>query len=204
MPKKIQLLIAFIAFSLIACNEERKEIVEKDKSEIKAKKEKELDSLNNIATEKLIENYKALNDWDATEQFTYTLQEKFIKNRRPIAFIGYINDIVIKDSVYILRVLNNDFNLYENHFAQISVNQNDFKKLEPFITTGNYFNNACFIFLVTAINSHLPTIKSDIEKNGEDIDDVSSSLVLDYDKKTIEFKGILIDYYFYKKLKEDE
>ena len=208
MTKLIKQLIPFITLCLIACNEDKKddvkETIEKNKSESRTDKRNALDSLNKIAVDKLIENYKAVKDWDTAECFTYTLQEKFDKNSNPISFIGEINDITKKDSVYILKLTSTHTSYFTNFTAQISVNPSVFEELKLHITRTKYRNEGCFIFKVNAINTYLPTLKSVVDKNGDNSEDATSSLSLDFDEKVLEFKGNLISYYLYKDLKDDD
>lgn len=208
MTKLIKQSIPFIALCLIACNENKKddakETIEKNKSENREEKKIGLDSLNKQSVDKLIENYKAVKDWDTTECFTYTLQEKFDNNSNPISFIGEINDVIKKDSIYILKLTSTHTSWFTNFTAQISVKPSVFDELKLHITRNKYRNEGCFIFKVSNINTYLPTLKSHIDKNGDNADEATSSLSLDFDEKVLEFKGNLIDYYLYKELKEDE
>ncbi|MEJ7830584.1 MAG: hypothetical protein WKF91_20410 [Segetibacter sp.] len=164
---------------------------------------KRLDTLNLTEAEKLSKSSNANTGWDTTDKFTYSLQESFESDPRPVSFIGKIKDIIKKDSSYILKVVNTNSQSSKNFIAEIYLNANTFQvlksKLDP-----KESNEGCFIFQVTKVSSHLPILKSEIESNGDNVEDALSYLTLDFDEALVKLQGKLVAYILYDRLKEED
>lgn len=197
-----QSLLILICLFIISCGQEKKE-PPKDQWEVRYDKQKQLDTLNLIEAEKLSKSSNALPGWDTTKHFTYSIQELFETSSRPISFIGVIKDIIKKDSIYLLKVASSNSQSNKTFIAEISVNTDVFQelklKLDPAET-----NEGCFIFQVTKISSNQPILKSEVESNGDNVEDASSYLTLDFDETLIKFQGRLATYFLYDRLKEDD
>lgn len=185
---------------MVSCGQEKdgKE-PPKEKWEISYEMQKQLDTVNLFETEKLSKNSNAITGWDTTENFTFYLQETFENTHRPISFIGEIKDIVKKDSIYLLKVSSS--NSHKDFIAEISINATMFQELKSKLDPTEE-NEGCFIFQVTKISSHLPVLKSEIEASGDNVEDASSYLTLDFDEMVIKFQGKLVAYFLYNRLKE--
>lgn len=197
-----KLLFVITLVSIASCGQEKKE-PPKDKWEVRYDKQKQLDTLNLTDAEKFAKSSNANIGWDTIETFTYSLQESIESDQRPIAFIGIIKDVIKKDSLYILKVLNTNSQSSKNYIAEISVSETTFQaiksKLDP-----KESNEGCFIFQVAKVSSHLPILKSEIESNGDNVEDASSYLTLDFDESLIKLQGKLVTYFLYNRLKEDD
>jgi len=195
-------LLIITSLLIASCGQEKKQ-PSKDSWKVRYEKQKQLDTLNLTKAEEFSKTANAIIGWDITNQFTYSLQELSESTQRPISFIGEIKDIIKKDSSYILKVVNTNSESSKNFVAEISVNTNMFQtiksKLDP-----NESNEGCFIFQVIKISSHLPILKSEIESNGEDMEDASSYLTLDFDESLVKLQGKLITFFMYDRLKEDD
>lgn len=197
-----KLLFVITILFIASCGQEKKE-APKDKWEVRYNKQKQLDTLNLTVAEKLAKSSNANIGWDTTENFTYSLQESIESDQRPISFIGEIKDVIKKDSLYILKVVNTNSQSSKNYIAEISVSATTFQtiksKLDP-----TESNEGCFIFQVTKVSSHLPILKSEIESNGDNVEDASSYLTLDFDESLVKLQGKLLTYFLYDRLKEDD
>lgn len=197
-----KLLFLITTLCIASCGQEKKE-EPKDKWEVRYNKQKQLDTLNLTDAEKLAKSSNANIGWDTTETFTYSLQELIESDQRPISFIGEIKDVIKKDSLYILKVVNTNSQSSKNYIAEISVSATTFQaiksKLDP-----KESNEGCFIFQVTKVSSHLPILKSEIESNGDNVEDASSYLTLDFDESLVKLQGKLLTYFLYDRLKEDD
>lgn len=197
----LKLLLVITTLTIASCGEEKKE-PPKDKWEVHYNKQKQLDTLNFTEAEKFAKSSNANIGWDTTDEFTYSLQESLESDPRPISFIGEIKDVIKKDSLYILKVVNTNSQSSKNFIAEIAVSANTFQviktKLDP-----KESNEGCFIFQVTKVSSHLPILKSEIESNGDNVEDASSYLTLDFDESLIKLQGKLVTYFLYDRLKEE-
>jgi hypothetical protein len=199
-------LIPFlIFFAFVSCDNSKKE-PEKSKYEIRSEKQDKLDTLNLIEAQRLSQTNNSIIGWDTTENFTYSLQESFKSEAKPISFIGEIKDIIKKDSTYILKVMNTSSQSSKNFIAEISVTANMFQsmksKLDP-----NETNEGCFIFKPTSIrSSSLLKIDSEVstDEDAQTVDDAnanaSSELTYDSSNIIVFFKGDMINFYLYKRL----
>lgn len=183
-----------ILFCLVSC--ESKKEPDKDKYEVRKENQNRLDSLNQNEILKLINIHNAIAGWDTVENFTYYLQELFSDKLRPASFMGNIKDIIKYDSMYVLKVVNSNYQSPNAFIAEISVNTLMFNKLKSLLKSSKG-NEGCFIFQVENITSNIPVLKSEIDES-------SSYLTLDFDETLIKFKGQLIDFYLNAKLNEDE
>ena len=200
----IKSLLSFFLVLIMASCGESKEEVEKRNEKIKEDKQETLDSLNVYNRENIIKENNAIVGWDSTDNFTYTLQDLFASESRPVSFRGEIKDIIKKDSVYILKVYRESsarsFRHSSNYIAEIIVNSNTFLTLKQKLDPDEY-NTGCFIFNVTKVSSFNPVLSSEVEKNGENADDATSYLILDGDQTTIKLQGTLVAYYINQHVK---
>lgn len=202
MKQIIKSLIPLLTlFVIISCDESKKE-PEKNQSEIRQEKQDKLDTLNLNEANKLSISSHAIIGWDTTKHFTYSLQELFENGTRPISFIGRIKDIVKKDTFYILKVTSSNSPSDKNFIAEISITANILSELKAHLDP-NEDNEGCFIFQVTKISSSIPILKSEIETSGDNVEDASSYLTLDFNETLIRFQGELLTYYLYNQIKED-
>jgi hypothetical protein len=199
-------LIPFlIFFAFVSCDNSKKE-PEKSKYEIRSEKQDKLDTLNLIEAQRLSQTTNSIIGWDTPENFTYSLQELFESGGKPVSFVGEIKDIIKKDSIYILKVMNTSSKSSKNFMAEISVTANMFQamklKLDP-----NETNEGCFIFKPTSIrSSSLLKIDSEVstDEDAQTVDDAnanaSSELTYDSSNIIVFFKGDMINFYLYKRL----
>jgi hypothetical protein len=199
---KYKPIISLTMLFFVSCSDVKKE-PEKDEYEIKYEKQNQLDTLNEKETAKLSTHYNAVTGWDTTEQFTYSLQETFQRSHQPISFVGTINDIVKKDSSYILQVYSNSYKAYKNYNAEIFVSPSMFNKFQQ-ILKEKKANEGCFIFEVKNISLSNPVLNSEVDPEGDNIEDASSHITLDFDEALITFRGTLVDYFLYDQLKNGE
>lgn len=97
--------ILLLILTITSCGESNKE-PEKSKYEIRRENQKKLDTINLTKAENLSKTSDAIIGWDTTDHFTYSFQELFESDPRPVSFIGEIKDVIKKDSLYILKVMN--------------------------------------------------------------------------------------------------
>ncbi len=194
-------LLVIVILIFTSCGHQKKE----DKWRIRSEKESQLDTLNILESQKLSKRLNSIIDWDTAEKFTYDLQELFENNSRPISFMGFVDDIIKRDSTYILKVENSNFpvNKYFYFIAEISVNFTVFQELKLKLDPTER-NEGCFIFQVTKLSSQHPLLKSEIESNGQNVEDASSYVTYDFGETLIKFQGRLVDYFIYNRLKDDE
>lgn len=196
-----KLLLVITTLIIASCGQEKKE-PPKDKWEVRYDKQKQLDTLNLTDAEKLAKSSNAIIGWDTTEQFTYSLQESLESDSRPISFIGEIKDVIKRDSLFILKVVNTNSQSSKKFISEISVSANIFQAIKSKLDAKEN-NEGCFIFQVTKVSSHLPILKSEIESNGGNVEDASSYLTLDFDESLVKIQGKLITYFLYDRLKEE-
>lgn len=194
-------LLILISLFIVSCGLENKESA-KDKLEVRYDEQKLLDSINMSKAEKISKSLNALTGWDTKDYFTYSIQELFETTSKPISFIGIINDIIKRDTTYLLKVTSSNYHSYKTFIAEISVSADMFKelksKLDPIET-----NEGCFIFQVSKVSSSQPVLKSEIESNGDNVEDATSYITFDFDETLIKFQGKLITYFIYNRLKEN-
>jgi hypothetical protein len=141
--------------------------------------------------------------WDTTNKFTYHLQELFENTHKSISFNGIIHDIIKKDGVYILKVFNSNIQSIKSFTADISVSDSIFKSLIDLVQSKES-KQGCFVFQVTQVTCNTPVLESEVEPDGENVEDASSYITLDFDQTLIKFKGRLLAYYIYEKLKKED
>lgn len=195
LPKNFLLIVTLV---LASCGEEKKDSP-KEKLEIEENKQKQLDSANLMEVKKISMLSNAIVGWDTTVNFTYFLQESLESNQRPISFIGYIKDVIKKDSLYILKVINT--NSIKNIIAEISVSANTFQTIKLKLNSSEW-SSGCFIFHVVKVSSYFPMLKSEIDSYGQNDEDATSKLTYDFSESLIKLQGKLDTCFFYDHLKE--
>lgn len=185
-----------MTFVLYSCSYEKKE-PSADEWEVRLRKQKYLDSLNLADADTLAKQHNAIIGWDSTDNFTYVLQDVAESNSRPISFIGEIKDIIRKDSLYVLKVVNTNYAARKNLIAEITVAASQFENIKLKISPEKY-NEGCFIFKAQKISSYIPILSSEIEPDGQNVDDASSNLTLDFDLSLIKFEGKLVKYFIFR------
>ena len=204
---KYKLLIYLTVIFFASCNDTKKES-EKSKYEIRWDKQEQLDTLNQNEAFILSKKFHAITGKDSTIKFTYQIQELAKRYNKPISFTGNINDIMLQDSNYVLKIYGR-FGKKEC-FANIFVSPQQFYELNKQLDLKSSRNKACFIFNPTSIKtSSMLTIDSELstDDNAETVEDAnanaSSELTYDFHEALLFLKGNLIDFYVYKKLPED-
>lgn len=99
--------------------------------------------------------------------------------------------------------MNTNPQLSKYFIAEITVNANMFQALKSKLDSKER-NEGCFIFQVTKVSSHLPILKSELESNGDNVEDASSYLTLDFDESLVKLQGKLVAYFFYDRLNEGD
>ena len=202
MTKIIKQLFLLLPIFVVSCSNSKKE-PEKSKYDIQKEQQANLDTLNLKEGEKISNSHNAIVGWDTAEKFTFYLQELFENSSRPISFIGEIKDIIKKDSNYILKVMNSNSLSYKRFNAEISVAPSMFQELKSQLQLKTDYQG-CFIFQVKKISSSQPILNSEIDSNGDNVEDASSYITFDFDETLIKFQGKLIAYYLYAQLKKHE
>jgi hypothetical protein len=195
------LLLLMLSTYFVSCGHKE---TKKEEWEIKYDKEKELDSLNQLKSSELSLQRSAISGWDTSKLYTYQLQEIFSSEGKPIAFIGNINDIIKKDSIYILKIYGSTRNSTKTYIAEITANISQLDELKKQFNPHKHKQKGCFIFKVVKIQSIYPKLSSEVETDGPDVDDASSYLTFNFDETLIQFKGILIDYYLFKEIQDSD
>lgn len=163
-----------------------------------------LDSLNLLESEKLSRSYNAHTGWDTAHNFTYFIQELFEASERPISFIGEIKDVIkANDSLYVFKVVSRSFFYLKNFIAEISVDREFFNEIKSRLDPKG-LNTGCFIVKFEKINSYLPVLESEFEVNGDNLEDASSYLTLNFDESLIKLKGDLVSCFLYNRFDEEE
>ena len=190
----IPLLIT--TFALWSCDNEKKKY-STDKWEVRRMKQKLLDSLNSNDAYTLAKQHNAIIGWDSTDNFTYVLQDVVEYDSRPISFIGHIKDIIRKDSLYVLKVVNTNYLARKNFIAEITVVASQFENIMHKISADEY-NEGCFIFKAQKFSSYTPILASEIEPDGQNVDDASSYLTFDFNESLIKLEGTLINFFIFR------
>jgi hypothetical protein len=178
---------------LISCQESQKEMPKSD-YDVRREKEKKLDTLNLKQAFNLTVKNNAILGWDSVANFTYRLQEMFENTNRPIAFLGEIEDIVKKDSLYLLKIVSsNFFKLFKTYNAEVLVSRANFETLEKTINIKKS-TKGCFIFYVSGITSSSPILDSKVESSSETLEDATSYITYDFEETLIKIYGNLKDY----------
>ncbi|MBC7748366.1 MAG: hypothetical protein H7Z76_07295 [Methylotenera sp.] len=189
---------------LISCGEKKEVVKDKASSEIWD----ELRAKNKKESILLSEKHNAIIDWDTTDQYTYQLQELFITNANSISYTGIISDIIKKDTSYILKLYSHSYyNYYKTYMADVELSYQMLKELlKDQSMLKKRLAEGCFIFKVTKIESMSPELTSDIDLGSPSENDpslyeqenISSSLIFNYKRNLIKFKGKLIAFYMYE------
>lgn len=193
-------ILSVTVICIVSCNTSQKKPLKTEHEKYRDKKQI-YDSLNDVESYRLSNNTHAIVGWDTLKQFTYSLQELLDGKSQSISFIGIIRDIIKIDSTYILKVVNTNRKVARNYIAEISISAIDFhslnQKLDP---NPHEINEGCFIIQVDKVSLHYPILSSGVESNGDNVEDATSYLTLNYSEKMIELKGNLIAYYLYKNI----
>jgi hypothetical protein len=195
------LFITLLTYFFLSCSESKNDPPKTD-YEIRMDKQKELDTLNLRQAFKLTNKNDADLSWDTASNFTYKLQETFENSGKPMSFIGRIKDITKKDSLYVLKIIS-DRGLFKSYNAEILVDNLLLQKLTANMNQKKS-REGCFILYVSRITSSSPILSSDVEPNGDNVEDATSYITYDYDETLIKIYGRLTDYFIYDKLGKDE
>lgn len=204
---KYKLIIYLTVIFLISCNDKKKE-PEKSQYEIRTDKQEQLDTLNQNEGFALSKKFDAIINEDTTIKFTYQIQEKVNRDNKSLSITGYIKDITLRDSNYILKI----YGVFANYecFGEILVSPQKFYELNKKLAHKSSSIEGCFIFKPTNIkSSSMLTIDSQLstDDNAETVEDAnanaSSELTYNFHRVLLFLKGNLIDFYIYKKLPED-
>ena len=199
-PKNLLILISLVVFS---CRQEIKELPI-EKSEGIYENPNRLDSLNKSEATKLSSQLDAIAYKDSVFNFTYQVQKTFKTNDRPISFTGFIEDIIQKDNNFVIKIYGAFAKLECN--AEILVTPEQFYELYKQLDLKRS-NKGCFIFKPTNIKSgSVLSYRSELTvyHGAETVDEANEAAESEL-THTIEaelfFKGNLIDYYLYKRIK---
>ena len=198
------LIPIFLFFAFVSCNDSKIES-KKGEFEISLEKQDKLDTLNLIEAQRLSRTSNSIIGWDTTENFTYSLEKKFEAEPKLLSFIGEIKDVIKKDSLYILKVINEESESSKYFIAEISVTADMFQKMESKLDPKET-NKGCFIFTPTSIrSSSLLRLDSEVlpDENAKTADEAnanaSSDLSYDFGHVIVFLKGNLKDFYLYKR-----
>jgi hypothetical protein len=195
-------LLLIVCIIISSCGQDRPKTYE-ERREARYEKQKQLDSLNLIESQKLSKVSNSIIDWDTADYYTVTLQDIFDTTSRPISFIGEIKDIIRVDSIFILKVISSNPKNYADYIADIYVDDKIYQEVKSKISIKGD-NEGCFIFQVEKITSHHPVLKSEIEPDGYDVENASSDIIINFDKRLIKFHGRLVDYFIYTQVKQED
>ncbi len=107
------------------------------------------------------------------------MQELFQASNHPISFVGTISDITKRDSIYILQVYSSGSNLNKTFNAEITVTASMFNKFQS-ILQEKKTTEGCFIFQVTNISSNSPVLNSEVDPEGDNVEDASSHIFFSF------------------------
>lgn len=168
---KHKLLIYLTLLFFTSCNDAKKE-PETSEYDIRSHKQERLDSLNENQAQNLSNQLDAIRNNDSAIKFTYQIQELEKRNNKPISVIGYIKDITLNDSNYILKI-KGSFGR-RKYFGEILITPEQFHEINKQLYHKSSHNKGCFIFTPTAIeSSSLLTISSDVatDDDAETVDE---------------------------------
>lgn len=194
---KSKMILFFACFTIFSCKEKKKE-TSKPAWKISLEKEKHLDSLNKDQYKLLSAKYEALIISDTISRYTFQLQDLIKENAKPISIWGRIRDITKKESSYILLITGRiDLKRYS---GSIILSNEQFDKLYEQIKSDSSSKEGCFILTPTNITSStLLTLASETNSShAETVDDVSSTIIYDFQKVLLLINGKLIDFYLDK------
>lgn len=196
--------ILAICMTLLACKQPRTETHDKIQEPIEdlfLENQNRLDSLNKVKAEALSIRNNANMFWDTNRVFTFVLQETIEADKRPLSIVGTIKDIIKRSNRYVLKILCSNYNGLDACIAEINVPANRFR---PFLKTLNptTLNEGCFIVKVKSVNSYHPILQSEIEPSGDNVEDASSYLTLDFVGSMVKIEGDLMDYLIYEQISE--
>lgn len=206
----IKLLLYLVVIFLISCNGSRKELI-KNEYEVRWEKQKALDSLNRNEALNLSIKHNAITNEGNEIKFTYQIQKLCKENTCPISVIGYIADVSLSDSNYILQI-HGTFGSHK-YFGKISISPEQFQDVDRVLSTKSKLHQTkgCFIFIpATVKSSTMLTIDSEVliddyAKTADEANaNASSELTYDFQNVLLLFKGNMVDLYLYKTLENDD
>jgi len=153
---------------------------------------------NGKATKELIDKYNAVSGWDTVAAYTSYYQKEFIEQKKLMFFKGRIYDIIKEDSIYIVKVLDEREDAYQNFLALITFTPQELESKYPSQTSPK----GVFIIKVSKITTSNPSIKTDEEGGGEDASYTYTHLSDDKDQMITIFKGKIVDCYFEKDIED--
>lgn len=186
----LSLTLTCLLFVSCFSDEPKKTDVEiKYEQEQEAERKIEIDNKRNL--ENLILKYNPITENDSTFHFTYELQEKLLKEERPLMVYGAARDIVKNDSNYTLII--SSYFKTNNILAHIKISMSQLAALKS-----AYKYRGHFVVNPSSILAHSRmSVDSEIEDAG-DVDNASSSVTFDFRRTLINIKGTLIDFYLEK------
>ena len=204
---KFSSLISLLVLLLISCNDKVKE-PEKTEYEIRAEKQLIIDSINTNEGYKITKKFDALGNHDSTIKFTYQIQEKVQIEKKLLSFVGYIKDIVAKDSIYILKI----YGVFGDNecFAEVNVSPSRFQELNKQLSSEPLYSEGCFVFKPTSIQSSSTLkVEADVttDNTAETVEDANANaspeLTFNFHRVLLFLKGDLVDFYIFNTLKSD-
>ena len=72
-----------------------------------------------------------------------------------------------------------------------------FENIKHKISADEY-NEGCFIFKAQKFSSYTPILASEIEPDGQNVDDASSYLTFDFNESLIKLEGTLINFFIFR------
>jgi hypothetical protein len=150
----------------------------------------ELDIKNDLVNKQLAIKYNADTTWNLTAHYSFDLQEMFVKSKKMMLFKGKIYDIIIEDSIYVIKVLDEREDSEQNYIAFITFNS---EKVAKFFKE-NQSQRGAFIIKVSKVNCSLPSIKTDEVSNGDD--NYTVTYLSDQADNMVQiFNGTVIDFH---------
>ena len=179
-------ILILSTLTLLGCTNSPGDKDEKDSSE-------KIKVSNNDSITALTNKYKAIRGWDTFDMYSYQLNNMFVERETPISFDGEISDIIMQDSIYILKIHFTGYPINKEFLALVKISKKEFTAFEKKLQLNPKKSSGCFIFKVNKVNSIIPTLNTDVETDGEDS---YAYLDYDFDESLILFYGELLDYYF--------
>lgn len=148
--------------------------------------QKESKSQFNKEAQQISAKYSANFSWDSTQILSYKLQDEFIKSKERMTFKGTINDLIQKDSTYVLKVFHKKTPV---SFAMINLTEQQFKSIKE----NNRKDLGAFVINVNKISYSGLSVEAESESD-EDGTDYSYHIGDGGGEGVLIFKGSLIDY----------
>ena len=187
-------IILFIGLlSIFSCKVEETEETTKSNQEIIYEKGKIIDSINTSQTSNLIHKYNSFIISKDSLNYTYELQEIVKTNEGPLAIIGYVNDIIQKESHYILKVSGSIGR--KNFIGHFITSAELFLKIKSEIGP-NFPQRTCLFIVQSESITSSSILEIDIDKFVDDISD--AELIYNFNNSKLFVKGNLVDFYFFE------